>query len=114
MKVILRLLVTAIIVVLLAKLLPGVTVEGYLSAIVVAVVLALLKLIVRPILVLLTLPITILTLGLFLLVINACIILLADAFIDGFAVSGFLVALVFSICLSIVQSLLFSAVEKKK
>lgn len=111
MKLILRLLLTALAVVLLAKLLPGITVTGYLSAIIVAVVLALLKLIVRPVLVILTLPITVLTLGLFLLVINAVIILLADAFIDGFAVSGFWIALVFSILLSIIQSILFSVLD---
>ena len=110
-RAILRLLLTALAVVLLAKLLPGITVTGYLSAIIVAVVLALLKLIVRPVLVILTLPITVLTLGLFLLVINAVIILLADAFIDGFAVSGFWIALVFSILLSIIQSILFSVLD---
>jgi putative membrane protein len=63
---------------------------------------------VKPILVLFTLPVTILTFGLFLLVINAVIILLADAFISGFSVDGFWVALLFSLLLSIVQSLLFS------
>ncbi len=99
---------TAIVVFLLANFLPGVTVAGYGTAIIVALVLGLLNLIVKPILVLLTLPVTVITFGLFLLVINAVIILLVDAFISGFNVDGFLVALIFSLLLSIVQSILFS------
>ena len=109
---ILRILLTGIIVVLLAKFLPGVAVAGYWSAIMVAVVLALLNLIIKPILVLFTLPITVVTLGLFLFVINAIIILLADAFVSGFDVTGFWIALLFSILLSIFQSIIFSLIEK--
>lgn len=105
MKLIIRLLVTAIIVVLLAYILPGVGVDSFLSAVIVAAVLALLNLIVKPILVLFTLPVTILTLGLFLLVINALIILLCDYLIGGFSVDGFWYALLFSVLLSIVQSI---------
>lgn len=108
-----RILLTGIIVVLLANFLPGVAVAGYWSAIMVAVVLALLNLIVKPILVLFTLPITIVTLGLFLFVINAVIILLADSFVSGFAVSGFWIALLFSILLSIFQSVVFSLIERE-
>jgi len=108
MKLIIRILLTAVAVFLIAQFLPGVSVAGYGTAIIVAVVLALLNLIVKPILVLLTLPVTILTLGLFLLVINAIIILLADSFISGFGVDGFWIALIFSLLLSIFQSILFS------
>ncbi len=108
MKLIIRILLTAVVVFLIAQFLPGVSVAGYGTAIIVAVVLALLNLIVKPILVLLTLPVTILTLGLFLLVINAIIILLADSFISGFGVDGFWIALIFSLLLSIFQSILFS------
>ncbi|PID69540.1 MAG: hypothetical protein CSA39_05605 [Flavobacteriales bacterium] len=114
MKTILRLLLTAIAVVILAKILPGVTVASYTSAIFVAVVLALLRIFVKPLLVIFTLPLTILTLGLFLFVINAIIILLADKLIDGFAVSGFWYALLFSLLLSVFQSLLFSLIEEDK
>lgn len=110
---ILRILLTAVVVVFLAKFLPGVAVAGYLTAIIVALVLALLNLIVKPVLILFTLPVTILTFGLFLIVINAIIILLADAFVTGFDVSGFWIAVLFSILLSIFQSLLFSLAEKK-
>ncbi|GAA0871445.1 phage holin family protein [Gangjinia marincola] len=113
MNTILKLLLTAVAVVILAKLLPGVTVDGYLSAIIVAVVLALLRLIVKPILVILTLPITIVTLGLFLLIINAIIIFIADSFVDGFAVSGWFIAIIFSLLLSLFQSILYSFLDKK-
>jgi len=108
MKLIIRILLTAVVVFLIAKFLPGVSVAGYGTAVIVALVLALLNLIVKPILVILTLPVTILTLGLFLLVINAVIILLADSFISGFGVDGFWIALIFSLLLSIFQSILYS------
>lgn len=111
MRFVLQILLTGIIVVLLSNLLPGVRVAGYGSAILVAVVLALLDLVVKPVLVLLTLPVTIITLGLFLLVINAIIILMANAFVPGFAVAGFWVALIFSILLSLIQAILFSAMD---
>jgi len=111
MNFILRLLLTAVAVVILAKLLPGVSVDGYLTAIIVAIVLALLNFIVKPILVLFTLPVTILTLGLFLLIINAIIILLADGFVGGFNVDGWLIAIIFSLLLSLVQSILFSILK---
>ena len=114
MKLILKMLLTAIAVVILAEILPGIHVAGYVSAIVVAVVLGLLRIFVRPLIVLFTLPITILTLGLFLFVINAMIILLADKLIDGFAVSGFLYALLFSLLLSFFQSILYSFLKEKK
>ncbi len=89
-----------------AYLLPGVEVNGFFVAIVVAAVLALLNTIVKPILILLTIPITVLTLGIFLLVINAVIILLADMLIQGFSVYGFWWALLFSLILAIFNSLL--------
>lgn len=103
---------TAIVVVLLANFLPGVSVDGFLTALIVVVVLTLLDLIVKPILILFTLPVTIVTFGLFLLVINAIIILLADAFVSGFNVAGFWVALIFSLLLSVIQSVLFSLLTK--
>ncbi len=114
MKNILKIILTAVAVVILSKILPGVVVDGFLSAIIVAVVLALLRLIVKPILVVLTLPVTIITLGLFLFVINALIILLADYLVSGFGVSGFWIALLFSLLLSLFQSILFSFVKDDK
>ena len=114
MNLLIRLLVTAGIVVLLAHFLPGVAVSGFVEALIVAIGLALLNVIVKPILVILTIPITILTLGVFLFVINALIILLADQFIDGFSVNGFWTALLFSVLLSICESIAYSLLNKKK
>ena len=114
MKTFLKILFTALAVVVLATVLPGVSVSGYLSAIIVAVVIALLNMVVKPLLIFFTLPATIVTFGLFLFVINAIIILLADNLVDGFAVSGFFAALLFSILLSIFRSVLFSLLKEKK
>jgi len=114
MNLLIRLLLNALAVFILAHLLSGVTVDGYVGAIIVAIVLAILNLLVKPILVILTLPATIFTLGLFLLVINALIILLADKLIDGFAVSSFWTALLFSVLLSILQSVLQSFFKDDK
>ncbi|MFT5436304.1 MAG: putative membrane protein [Ulvibacter sp.] len=114
MNLILRLLLSAVAVLILAYVLPGVEVAGFNSAIIVAIVVALLRLIVRPILVILTLPVTIVTLGLFLLVINAIIILLADYFVGGFAVRNIWWALLFSLLLSFLQSVLYSFLKKDK
>ncbi|GGK55566.1 MULTISPECIES: phage holin family protein [Flavobacteriaceae] len=114
MKTILRILLTAIAVVVLASFLPGVEIQGYTSAILVAVVLGLLRITVKPLLIFFTLPATIVTLGLFLLVINAVIILLADYFVSGFTVSGFWIALLFSVLLSIFQSVLYSFLNEGK
>ncbi len=114
MNTLLKILLTAIAVVVLANILPGVAVQGYLSAVIVAVVIAFLNMFVRPLLVFFTLPATIVTFGLFLFVINAVIILLADKLVDGFAVSGFLAAFFFSILLSIFRSFLFSLLKEEK
>ena len=114
MKTFLKILLTALAVILLANILPGIEVTSYITAIIVAIVIALLNMFVRPLLVFFTLPATIVTLGLFLFVINAVIILLADKLIDGFAVSGFFSALFFSVLLSIFRSFLFSLLKEKK
>ncbi len=114
MKFILKTLLSAIAVVILSKVLPGVGVDSYTTAIIVAVVLSLLNFIVKPILVILTLPITIITLGLFLLIVNALIIVLADSFIAGFTVNSIWWALLFSLLLSFLQSILFSILKEDK
>ncbi|MDP9962072.1 phage holin family protein [Chryseobacterium lathyri] len=105
MNLIIRLFITAIIAYLLTKVLPGVHFEGFSSAIIFALVLGVLNIFVKPILGLFGLPLTIITLGLFALVINAVIILIADYFIDSMVVDGFWWALIFSILLSFVTSL---------
>jgi putative membrane protein len=84
---------------------PGIVVDGWTTAIIVALVLGLLNIFIKPILILFTLPATILTLGLFLLVINAIIIMLCDELVPGFEVRGFWWALLFSLVLSFCQSL---------
>ena len=114
MKFILRLLLSALAVVILSELLPGVAVDTYITAILVAVVLSLLNFVVKPVLILLTLPITIVTLGIFLLFINAIIILLAYYFIPGFSVANNWWALLFSLLLSFLQSILFSLLKEDK
>jgi len=114
MKTILRMLLTAIAVVIIAKFLPGVAVTDFTNALFVAIVLGFLRITVKPILIFLTLPATIVTLGLFLLVINAVIIMLAGYFVDGFTVSGFWTALLFSILLSMFQSILYSFLKEKE
>ncbi len=113
MKLILRILLSALAVVLLSKILPHVSVDTYFTAIIVAIVLSLLNFLVKPILVILTLPVTIVTFGLFLLIINAIIILLADRLVNGFMVDGIWWALLFSLLLSFLQSLLFSLLREK-
>src|SRR5690606_12641065 len=111
---IIRLLLNGLAVVLSAYLLPGVEVDSYGSALLVALILAIVNVIVKPILVILTIPITILTLGLFRLVINAALILFVDNLVSSFEVNGFWWALLFSLILSIFHSLFIDLVGKDK
>ncbi|MDO5988378.1 phage holin family protein [Flavivirga amylovorans] len=114
MKLITKLLLNALAVFIIAYFLKGVNVDSYLTAIIVAVVLSILNLFVKPVLIVLTLPITVVTLGLFLLIINALIILLADKLIDGFSVNSIWIAVLFSILLSVLQSILHSLLKDDK
>jgi putative membrane protein len=107
MKLLLRILITAILALVISKLMKGVIIDEFTTALTVAIVLGLLNFFVKPILVLFTLPVTFFTLGLFLLVINAVIILLCDEFVDGFEVHSFWTAMLFSIILSLSQSLVY-------
>jgi putative membrane protein len=106
MNVLIKILVTSALVLLIANFMPGVRVDGFTTALIVAIVLGLLNIFIKPILVILTLPVTILTLGLFLLIINALMILLCTKIVGGFSVDTFLTALFFSIILSILQSIM--------
>ncbi|MFD2244694.1 phage holin family protein [Pontibacter ruber] len=103
---IVKLLLTGVAAMLAAYILPGVQIDGFVTALILALVLAVLNAIVRPILIFLTIPVTILTLGLFLLVINALIILLADYLVAGFDVDGFIWALIFSLVMSVIGAIL--------
>jgi len=109
-----RLLLYALAILISAYILPGVHVVHYGYALLVALVLTLANAIVKPILIVLTIPITFLTLGLFLLVINALIIQLVDFLVPGFEVDGFWWALAFSLILSVVNSIFTDATESKK
>ncbi len=106
MKFFFKIIISAISVVITAYLLPGIHIKDLLTSLIVAIVLALLNGIVKPIFIILTIPVTILTLGFFLLVINALMILLAGNIVPGFQVDGFWWALLFSIILSLITSLL--------
>ena len=107
-----NLVVSALAVLISAYILPGVKVDGFMTAIVVAIVLGALNMFIKPILLLLTFPLTILSLGLFTFVINAFLVLLVSNIVPGFKVLGFLWALIFSLVLSIVSSFLYSLTEK--
>lgn len=106
MNILLSWILNAVAVVIAAYLLPWVQVDSFWTALIVALILAIINITLKPILLLLTLPINILTLGLFTFVVNALLILLTDGLIDGFDVGGFWSALIFSIILAIVNGVL--------
>ena len=109
MNFLIKLIVNAIAVVVTAWILgDAIQLDGFSSAIIVALVLVLLNITLKPVLVIFTLPATIFTFGLFLFVINALVILAADYFVSGFSVASFWWALLFSLVLSIINSMLFS------
>lgn len=109
---ILRIIITSVVAFALSYLLSGITIDSFWTAILLALVLAVLNAIVRPLLVLITLPVTILTMGLFLLVINALIVLIAEKILPGFVVQSFWWALLFGFLLSVLTSLLYSGREE--
>lgn len=112
MNFLLRIIVTAVVAFGLSAVLHGIHIDTFWTALLLSVVLAILNALLKPILIILTLPITILTLGLFLFVINALIVLLAGKFVDGFRVDGFGWALLFSLLLSILTSILYKDREE--
>jgi putative membrane protein len=103
-----RLLFNTIAALIAAYLLSGVHINGVSTALLVAIVLALLNTFIKPLLVILTIPITVVTLGLFLLVINVLIIKWTDSIVDGFSVDNWFWALLFSFLISVVSSILES------
>ena len=108
MEIVVRALINGLAVWIASYVLPGVNVDGFLTAIVVAVILGIANAVLKPILILLTIPITVLSLGLFIFVINALLILLVAKIVPGFTVDSFWWALGFSLVLSIVNSFLYS------
>jgi putative membrane protein len=106
MRWIINFLITAAFVYLISKLLaPHVVINSFTTAIIFSIVLALLNAFVKPLIILLTLPLTIITLGLFLLIINVIMILLADKFVSGVKIDGFLWAFIFGLLLSVVSTI---------
>jgi|ERR1035437_390220 putative membrane protein len=106
MKTIIHWVVSALAILITAYLLPGVHVSGIFAALVLAVVLGAINMILRPILILLTLPLTIVTLGFFALIINALLVMLASYIVPGFTIAGFWSAFLFGIVLAIVNWIL--------
>ena len=104
--IIIRWLLMALAIMLLGYCLPGISISGFWSALWVALFLGIVNAIIKPVLILITLPINILTLGLFTFVINALLVMLASTVIKGFYVQGFLYALLFSLILSIITFVL--------
>lgn len=109
MKILAHWLLNALVILIAAYVLPGVSVTGFLVALLVALVLGILNVLLKPIFVFLTLPITILTFGLFLLVINTVLIYLTAVLVPGFDVSGFVAAFLFGIVLSLFNFLVRKA-----
>lgn len=105
MTIILRLAFNALGLLLISEFVSGITVEGLYPALITAVILGIINIIIKPVLLLLTLPITIITLGLFAFVVNAFLFLFAASFIEGFKVDSFWYALLGSILMSIVSTI---------
>ncbi len=110
----LKTMVTAVAVLIASYVLSGVSVDGTLTAILVAIVLGLLNSFIKPILIILTIPITIFTLGLFLLVINILIVKWASDLVSGFKVDGWFSALLFSLIVSFVTSMIDGLIKSQK
>jgi len=111
-KIVVRWLLLAAALLLVAHLYPGVQVANFTAAMIAALVLGLLNALLRPILVLLTLPVTVLTLGLFLFVINALMFYFAASLLDGFHVTGFVAALIGSLLYSLCGLVIDAAMER--
>lgn len=114
MQILINLILSGVAVFVSAYVLPGVKVDGFATALVVAILLAVVNVFIKPFVSFLAFPITILTLGLFSLVINALMVLLVAAIVPGFKVDGILWALVFSIVLSLVSSVIYMLAPTKK
>lgn len=105
MVLIARVLLTAVALLLVARLIPGIEVDGLYPAIIGALILGILNFFVRPVLVFLTLPLSVLTLGLFIFVINGALFWFVASFLDGFSVSGFGVAILGALVVTIISTI---------
>jgi len=114
MNFVVRLILNAVAILLTSYLLSGVHVEGFLAAFILAFVLAILNAFLKPVLIILTIPISILTLGLFLIVINAGVLYLATYFVPGTSIDGFWWAVLFGFIVSILNSILYGLAGENK
>lgn len=105
-------LISALVILGIAYVLPGIHVTDFTTALITALVMGIINAFLKPVLVILTLPINLLTLGLFTLVINALLVLLVDKIVPGFSVDGFIWALIFSIVLSFLNSFILKSFKK--
>lgn len=105
MQILINWIVSAMVVFSIAYIVPGVRVADFTTSVVVALVLGIINAFLKPVLLILTLPINLITLGLFTFVLNALLILLVSKIVPGFVVDGFLTALIFGIILSIANAL---------
>ncbi len=105
--ILLNLIVNTLSIFAVSYILPGVHVDSFLTAIIVAVVLSVFNVTLKPLLIIITIPITLLTFGLFLLVVNVLVLYAAAALIDGFTIDGFWWAVLFSVLVSLVNSIMF-------
>jgi putative membrane protein len=112
MNFVIRLIISTLAVLITAYILPGVHVENFMTAVLVAIVLGCLNTFLKPLMILFALPAVVFTFGLFLIVINTFMILLTDRLVDGFSVDGFWKAFLFSVVLSIVSSIL-NAIKRR-
>ena len=113
MKILVNWVVSALSLYILSFLFSGIVFDNFAAALITSIILGLVNAIIKPILIVLTLPINILTLGLFSLVINACMLLLASDFSSGFYVDSFATAFFASIVLSVINAILSSFVKNK-
>jgi putative membrane protein len=103
MEILIKWIISSLAILCTAYILPGVHINDFFTAFVLAIVLGIINAIFKPLIIILTLPITVLTLGLFTLIINALLILFAAAIVPGFKVDGFWWALLFSLVLSVIN-----------
>lgn len=113
MSILINLLVSGLAVFVTAYILPGVMIDGFLTALIVAVVMGVVNMFIKPIIQIISLPITVVTLGLFSFIINVLLIMFVDFLVTGFTIDGFLWALVFGVVLWMVQVVLNTVIGSK-
>lgn len=111
--VLVRWLMSALVLLIIAEVVPGISISGWYAAIIAALVLGLLNALVKPVLVLLTFPITIVTLGLSVLVINGLLFWFASSFLDGFDVTGFWSAFLGALIMTVFSSVISLSTKSK-